>query len=193
MYAKYQTDVIVLGSREVGEADKTFSIFTRDFGLVRARASAVRGEKSKMRYALQNYSHANVSLVRGKRGWRIAGARAYQGLMSLPDIKPVSAFARVAELVLRLVGVDEKNEYLFETLCGAHKALHSGATTETVEILCVSRVLYSLGYLSVEALNTVLFTHAKYETDHAAEVVHMRDTLLSSINHALNETQLINR
>lgn len=193
MYQKYQTDAIVLGSREVGEADKTFSLLTRDFGLVRARASAVRTEMSKMRSALQNYAQTNISLVRGKRGWRIAGARASRGFSIATDPKAVSAMARVAELTLRLVGYDEKNDYLYETLSGAQAALVRGGTAETIEILCVARVLYSLGYLSVEALETILFTHANYETSHAQEAEGLRDTLLASINHALTETQLVSR
>src|SRR5665213_2708544 len=75
MYQKYHTEALVLGSRESGEADKVFALFTRDFGLVRARASSVRSESSKMRYALQKYSRASISLVRGKRGWRILDTR----------------------------------------------------------------------------------------------------------------------
>ena len=193
MYQKYQTDTIVLGSREIGEADKIFSLFTRDFGLVRARASAVRSEKSKMRNALQNYSQTNVSLVRGKQGWRLAGARAGQGFGGTVAPKAISAMARIAELTLRLVGHDERNDYLYETLAGAHVALLSGGKVETIEILCVARILYSLGYLSVEALETILFTHADYGTSHETEAEKLRDTLLSSINHALTETQLINR
>ncbi|KKW47559.1 MAG: repair protein RecO protein, partial [Candidatus Kaiserbacteria bacterium GW2011_GWA2_58_9] len=74
MYQKYHTEALVLGNRERGENDRVFTLYTEEFGLVRARASAVRTEASRMRYALQNYSRARVALVRGKRGWRIGGA-----------------------------------------------------------------------------------------------------------------------
>src|SRR3989344_5353808 len=74
MYQKYHTEAIVLGNPERGESDRVFTLYTEEFGLVRARASAVRSEKSRMRYALQNYSRAHVALVRGKHGWRIGGA-----------------------------------------------------------------------------------------------------------------------
>ena len=84
MYQKYNTEALILGSWESGESDRVFALFTRDFGLVRARATAVRAERSKMRYALQSYAHANVSLVRGKRGWRLAGATALHGAMGDP-------------------------------------------------------------------------------------------------------------
>lgn len=191
MYQKYQTDALVLGSREQGEADKTYALFTRDFGLVWARASAVRRESSKMRYALQNYSLANVSLVRGKRGWRAAGARA---IAAAPhETSALSTIARIAELTQKLVTGEEKNEYLFETLAGAHHALVKGVSIQEIEILCVARVLYSLGYISNEALKSVLFTHADYSIKDAADASVIREKLLASINQALTETQLVRR
>src|ERR1700722_9334835 len=159
MYQKYQTDALVLKSYDQGEADKSFALFTHDFGLIRARASAVRTEKSKMRFSLQNYSRANVGLVGGKRGWRLAGASCAQSASA--PVTSVAAFARISELVLRLVQGEEQNEYLFAALSEAHEALMQKEFTlwPTIEIVCVARVLYALGYLSNEALETTLFTH----------------------------------
>ena len=190
MYQKYQTDALLLGSREMGEADKVHALYTRDFGLVRARAGAVRWEKSRMRYALQNYSRARVSLVRGKRGWRIAGARPRQGFTLLQNTRSVAAFARISELVLKLVQGEEQNEYLFSALAEAHGALLHGTESALVEIICVARVLYALGYISTEALSTTLFTHTDYALEHLREVEKKRDKLLSSINRAISETHL---
>src|SRR5665213_2633285 len=160
MYQKYQTDVIVVGARESGEADKTFALYTRDFGLVRARATSVRSEKSKMRYALQSYARADVALVRGKNGWRLAGASAATSAIG-KDTSGVSAFARVSDLILKLVAGEERNEYLFETLSHAHTALmrESVEAHATIEIVAAARIMYALGYISAEALETALFTH----------------------------------
>jgi DNA repair protein RecO (recombination protein O) len=189
MYQKYQTEALVLGSREYGEADKVFALYTPDFGLIRARASAVRTAGSKMRYALQNYNRVSLALVRGKRGWRVAGA---QSLQSAPRYsKGVSAFARVSELVLRLVQGEEAHQYLFSVLCEAHQALQSESDAwATIEIVCVARVLYALGYLSTEALDTTLFAHTTYATEHLLEASQLQDKLLQSINKAITETQL---
>lgn len=190
MYQKYSTDALVLGSREQGEADKVFALYTRDFGLVWARASAVRTEHSKMRAALQSYSSALVSLVRGRRGWRLAGAASE---MSSIGKRPegIAAFARIAELVLRLIGGDEKNEYLYETLVMAHETLLDAETdAPTVEIVCVARVLYALGYLSAEALETTLFAHTAYGLPELEEAGRKREQFLASINRAISETQL---
>jgi len=190
MYQKYNTDALILGSREQGEADKVFSLYTRDFGLVRAKATSVRSEHSKMRYAMQRFSRANVSLVKGKRGWRAAGASATKSASG--DIKGISTFARISELVLRLVHGEEKNEYLFAALAEAHDALMQEKCDAwaTIEIVCVARILYVLGYISNEALSMALFTHTAYTGESLLEAETMKDKLLSSINKAIAETQL---
>jgi recombinational DNA repair protein (RecF pathway) len=190
MYQKYQTDALVLGSRETGEADRTYALYTKDFGLVRARASSVRSEKSRMRYALQNYSLAHVSLVKGKRGWRLAGATARKSAGD--DMHGVAAFARISELTARLVQGEEKNDYLFAALAEAHEALMRDVCEAfgTIEIVCVARILYALGYISNEALSSALFTHTAYTGEHLLEAETMRDKLLYSIDKAIAETHL---
>src|SRR3989338_5138616 len=190
MYQKYQTEALVLGSVERGEADKVFALYTRDFGLVRARASAVRAECSRMRYAIQNYSCIHAALVRGRRGWRVGGAIARTGPYG--GIKSISVFARIARLVLRLVAGDEKNEYLYTALAAAHGALMDKKCEAqgAIELVCVARVLYALGYLSSEALSTALFTHTAYTGESLLEAETLRDKLLSSINKAIAETKL---
>lgn len=190
MYQKYHTEAIVLRSYESGEADRTIALLTRDFGLVRARATSVRSEKSKMRYATQHFTHSAVSLVRGKRGWRIAGATA----RSLPkgDGRGIAAFARIAELAVRLVAGEEKNEYLFDVILEAHRVLMTKDTSAipTIEIVCVARVLFALGYISAEALQTTLFSHTQFGNEHLQEAEVLKETILKSINRAISETHL---
>lgn len=185
MYQKYQTEAIVLRSYERGEADRVFALYTKEFGLVWARASAVRRESSKMRYALQNYALASVSLVRGARGWRAAGAQARAH-------STAASFARAAKLIERLVGGEEKNDYLFDTLIEAHAAFLQEPVEKhpTIELLCVARILYALGYVSADALGTALFSHVAYALPDLAEAEATRLKLLASVNKALSETHL---
>ncbi|OGG57898.1 hypothetical protein A2853_03125 [Candidatus Kaiserbacteria bacterium RIFCSPHIGHO2_01_FULL_55_17] len=189
MYQKYYTEALVLGSRERGEADRVFVLYTEDFGLVYARASAVRKETSRMRYALQHFSRARVALVRGKHGWRLGGA-TIEEVSESPE--GIATFARIARLVLRLVAGEERNEYLFAALAEAHGVLMKSGREAfaTIEIVCVARTLFALGYLSSEALETAIFTHTAYTGELLSEAETMRDKLLSSINRAIAETHL---
>lgn len=196
MYEKYQTEALILGGRNIGEADKILTLYTRDFGLVRARVSAIRAEGSRMRYALQNFSRVQVALVRGARGWRVAGALP-NGAPVQTSLLGVPTFARIAHLTMRLSG-EEKNDYLFEALSGAHAALARVSADEhaTVELMCVARILYALGYISKEALDLsapreiALFTHATYVSEYLKNAEELRDKLLPTINRAIAETHL---
>ena len=190
MYQKYYTEALILRSRDSGEADRIYTLYTKDFGLVVARASAVRSEHSRMRYALQSYSRATVALIKGRRGWRLAGAAALSRAEAVSQGLPT--FVRIAELLLRLVTEQERNEYLFAVLAETHGALLKGEhkTHATIEIVCVARILYALGYLSPEALETALFAHTAYTGDHLHEAEVLREKLLASINRAITEAQL---
>ena len=187
MYQKYQTDAIVLRSYERGEADRVYALYTKEFGSLWARASAVRRESSRMRYALQNYALASVSLVRGTAGWRVAGARAITMIGT-----GGATFARIGKLVERLVGGEGQNEYLFLTLADAHAALQREPKElhGAIELLAVARVLYTLGYVSADALGTALFTHTAFTHTELQEAETARGKLLSSVNKALSETHL---
>ncbi len=191
MYAKYQTDALVLGTNARGEADKLITLYTHDFGLVRARASAVRSEKSRMRYALQLFSRSQVALVRGARGWRVTGSLA-GSLIPTTAREGLSAFARIAQLLERLVSGEEQNTVLFSIVSDAHRALSSASAEKQpiIELVCVARILHNLGYLSTEALGSALFAQTSYSDEYLHEAEHVRTPLLTSVNRALSETQL---
>lgn len=191
MYQKYQTDALVLRSYERGEADRIFALFTREFGFVWARASAVRREASKMRYALQSGARSNVSLVRGSRGWRLAGASAVSHI-DVQNKSGAATFTRLAQLLERLTAGEEANQFLFEMLIEAQEALmrEPKESHPVIELVSVARMLYALGYLSTEALGTALFTQTSLAPAHLSEAEGQKQKLLSSVNKALSETQL---
>lgn len=75
-YKTYTTEGLVCGSTISNTSDKSYLLFTKDAGMLWATARSVREERSKQRYALQDFSHLRVSLVKGKSGWRIGSAEA---------------------------------------------------------------------------------------------------------------------
>ena len=74
MYHIHTTHALVVGMLPVGEKHYFVNLFTKDFGMIRAKAQSVRVNVSKLRFALQEYSFVNISLVRGKDTWRITNA-----------------------------------------------------------------------------------------------------------------------
>lgn len=161
-YAVYNTRGFILSSAPSGEASKIYSVYTEDFGLIRARAQSVRLIQSKLRYNLDDYAFCSLSLVRGREVWRLTGSQSLEGA---GIVRP--ARARVLNLVRRLVHGEEKNEKLF----GALLALADGGEPDEVALL--SRVLSALGYLDLDSLGD------KTERER-----------VDAINKALKETQL---
>ena len=115
MHHKYNTEAFILKSLHHKDADKIYFLFTEDFGLVRAVATGVRLQKSKLRYHLSDFNCLNVSLVRGKDYWRIVGAEHSDDFIKGGKIdKEISDFfGKLFSLLLRLVHGEEKNKELF--------------------------------------------------------------------------------
>lgn len=191
MYAKYQTDALVLGTVPHGEADARVTLYTKAFGLVHVRASSLRRESSRMRYGLQSYMRSHVSLVRGASGWRAAGAVSHT---SLGDAcrEARASFARIARLVVRLVPHEDVNESLYVILEHAHLSFGRAASSECalMELVCVARMLHALGYLSTNALGSVYKAEPSFTPDVLSFASINMDSLLVSVNRALSETHL---
>lgn len=182
-YVTYTTDAIVCGSVEYGAADRIFFLFTEDAGMVSARGTSVREEKSKMRFALTDFSYARVSLVRGKYGWKIVGAASEDNVyFALTDRYARGAVRNLLRLVRRVITGEEGHAKLFHILIdGVELIRKRPADAEVLELLVVLRMLHALGYISPRA------EYRRYlDTDTLADI---------SIpeNYALPEKALIKR
>tara|TARA_B100000508_G_scaffold132869_1_gene122227 strand:+ start:3687 stop:4265 length:579 start_codon:yes stop_codon:yes gene_type:complete len=75
-YQTYTTEALVCGTFDKNTADRSYLLLTKRAGMVFADARSVRSEKSRQRYALQDFSRVRVSLVKGKAGWKIGSIEA---------------------------------------------------------------------------------------------------------------------
>ena len=137
-YHIYTTKGIVLAERPVREADRVYSILTREFGLIRATATGVRKEASKLRGALEPFIISSISLVRGKEYCRATSAESIQ------RISPSLNIARPLALVEKLVQGEVPHPELFDAV---EQEVISSSDDEMFETRFVSRILFRLGYL----------------------------------------------
>lgn len=70
------TDAIVLSRTDVGEADAVFSLYTKEYGKIRARAQGVKKENAKLRGHLETLVLSRVGFVVTKNGERLIYAEA---------------------------------------------------------------------------------------------------------------------
>lgn len=135
---------MVLSERPLREADRIYTIMTRDLGLVQATALGVRKESSKLRGNIEPFSLSSISLVRGREHWRATSAEFMQNISSSPTV------LRPLALLEKLVQGEAPHPELFDVVEEA--VLSSGPYDEVFETRLVSEILFHLGYLKKEDL-----------------------------------------
>jgi len=95
-------------------ADRTYLLFTEVAGMVFATARSAREERSKQRYALQDFAHVRVSLVKGKGGWRIGSVEAITNYyLAAPDRAVRGTVVGVVQFLRRLLTGEESQPAVF--------------------------------------------------------------------------------
>jgi DNA repair protein RecO (recombination protein O) len=195
MHHIFHTQAFILSSRPQGEANMVYSLYTRELGLIRATAQGVRLEKSKLRYALQDFSVARIDLVRGKDIWRITSATPgflYTEVQS--HVVGMRLLTRTSALIERLVqGESEVHEHIYDDVLAL---LHYLDTTsyevkryETAELCFVLRLLKELGYIG-NYEQYALYTREDFLFSDIEHVSFDKKTLVFEINRALRESHL---
>lgn len=150
-YTTYTTEAIVCGSKDSHTSDRSFLLFTHDGGMLWATARSVREEKSKQRYALQDFSIIRVSLVKGKSGWRIGSVEA----ISNPFMEAGTRAARagvsaVVKQLRRFLHGEESSQTIFKDTVLALSCLTQAEAEDIVDLQnqFTLRLLNTLGYIA---------------------------------------------
>lgn len=172
----YQTEGIILGKGNFGEANSVLFIFTEKFGRISVMAQGVRHLKSKLRYNLSAFSFSKISLVKGKEFWRIVDAEEVispKKIMS--DNSKTNLFSKIINLLNRMIHGEEKNEIVWQQIKDLFILLNekdlNTEELDNIEISVVLSILYSLGYIEE--------THFKTKKES-----------IMAINNALRESHL---
>ncbi len=194
MHHIYHTRGIILGSTPTRESNRFYKILTDDLGLVGASAQAVREGKSKLRYALQDFSLVTLDLVRGKEVWRITSATeevSYQNIKA--DKRRLKLFARFCSVVQRLVHGEGREDALLLDMRKAFEFLEKAPLPAPLEMafetLATFRVLVFLGYLDCKGHEEFCVTGA-WDTELLLAFEKKRLAVIPAINEALHASQL---
>ena len=194
MHHIYHTHGFILSSRNTGEANKMLTIYTREMGLVRAMVQGIRLHKSKLRFALQDFSYVNVDFVRGKDIWRVTSAKH---ISSFPLARRSTAslilMTRVSSLIERLCVGESPNENIFDDFIQAFYLLDdesiSTSSREALELHLILRIMNSLGYIGDSAILSK-YLSSSFDYSKIESLLKERQSIIAHINKALNESQL---
>lgn len=157
MRHKYVTRAIVLGRYAARESGVMLTLLTEDLGLVRAKAEGLRKPGAKLASALQTLCECDVTLIRGRDGWRLAGALLTENRFRTLSPDARSRAARVASLFLRLMPPDAHEAGFFALYTDFLKELGDSPveTQDTAECMAALSLLIMLGLDSGPATESI--------------------------------------
>jgi len=152
-YRTYTTRAVVCGSRDSYTSDRSYLLFTEDAGMIWASARSVRMEKSKQRYALQDFSILRVSLVRGRSGWKIGSSEALgNGFLAATTREERGIVTAMTRLLRRYVHGEEVLPAVFADTVATFDFV-SVAEPDAYDPLLqlyTLRLLHALGYVRTD-------------------------------------------
>lgn len=102
--AQYETEAVVLGVRNWGEADKMLRLFSREHGKITAAAFGSRRPKSPLAGGLQMFHTVELTLSTGERVDTVRGCRLVHRFPHLESDLVAMAYASfIAEVLLELM------------------------------------------------------------------------------------------
>jgi DNA repair protein RecO (recombination protein O) len=143
-----KTEAIVLRQYDFGEADKVITLYTKEFGKLKAVAKGVRRTKSRFGSSMELFSHNNIMLyMQRKRDlYVVTGSniiRTHRELREDFDLFITGSY--IAELVDKLTEPEEPNRRLFslilETFCQIPKQ-----DRDVIIAIFVTKFLINAGY-----------------------------------------------
>ncbi len=189
MRHKYETRAIVLSRSPVGEASTFIVLLTNELGLVRTLSQGVRKSGAKLAHALTTFAESDIVLVRGKDGWRLAGAILSENWFArLGRASPRERAGRICSLLLRLVAGEVSDQKLFPIIRGFFDALSTlkDEMHEASEILTALRILAVLGFDD----GGIRGIPSDFTQPLLAEILKNRISYIARINNGINASGL---
>lgn len=148
-YQTYTTKALVCGTFNRNTADRSYLLFTREAGMLYADARSVREERSRQRYALQDFSLVRVSLIKGKLGWKVGSIEAQKNYYhTAHDKEARGSVVSLFRLLRRFVKGEEAAPDLFDYVVSAFEELSKEIIERQFVLLAVKvHVLAVLGYV----------------------------------------------
>jgi DNA repair protein RecO len=189
-YKTYTSEAIVVMSRDRLSADCVVRLFTEEAGMIDARAQSVREEKSKMRYALQPFSRVRITVVRGKREWRLTGVECRgNSFFTAGDRAARGNLVKLMKFINRFVVGEEPHKALYhEVLCGMAHLEQDGS--DIAFHVVAFRLLAHLGYMAPEGELYHVWSAPTLQAAITYTLETARHSLEESVAHALTVSHL---
>ena len=152
MYRVHHTEGIILAASDSGEADRMYTVYTKDYGKLSIFAKGVRHEKSKLRYHLCLFARLRLSFVEGKDILRLIDAKELEAPST--DERAWFIARRSAAFICRMVAGSERDAELWGVITSTFHLFATGSEIPlSFDDEFKARLLNRLGYLEDERAN----------------------------------------
>lgn len=117
MAIHYRTQGFILKKVDLGEADRIFTIFTKDFGKLEILAKAIRKIGSKLRGGMELFYLSDIEFIQGKTHKTLTDTILIKRFSNLrKDLKRLKIVFDISEIINNLIKGEEKDEKVWELL-----------------------------------------------------------------------------
>jgi DNA repair protein RecO (recombination protein O) len=143
----YQTEAIIIKRLNLGEADRILTLYTPDYGKVKAVAKGSRRPKSKLGGHVELLTHSILLLARGRNLDIITQAQTINCFLPLKDdLKRMSYGLYISELIDSFTEERIENREIFRLTCDTLQQLTQTATAGITLRYFELRLLDNSGY-----------------------------------------------
>lgn len=143
----YSDTGIILKRRDFGEADRLYSIYTREHGKIEAIAQGARKIKSKLAAHLEPLTLGEFMFANGRRIERLIQARSQESFSVLKNNLPLLGQANfIADILDNLTKQGERDWRVFNLLQESLALLNGQSETVGLEQCFAIKLLQLLGF-----------------------------------------------
>lgn len=150
MAVHYKTQGVIIKKKDVGEANRIFTVFTLEFGKVSLWAVSERKINSKLRGGVEQFSLSQLEFVEGKNKMVLIEAVCQdQRSFIKKDLLKLQASHRMCELLDKLTPEGQKDEALWNLLENSFFSLGEQGSPKKVYEQFENRILELAGYAGI--------------------------------------------
>jgi DNA repair protein RecO (recombination protein O) len=144
-----KTEAIVLKNNSIGETDKMATLFTKNYGKLRAVAKGARRSKSRFVNAIRPFMVANYVIFEGQNYYYIDQWELIESHKNIEkDLVKFSVASYISETVNKILEENQKSEKLYQFLKYSFKAVDELQIDPLIFIASYNLKLVSLlGYM----------------------------------------------
>lgn len=117
MFIHYRTQGLILKKEDLGEADRLFTIYSRDFGRLKILGKGIRKISSKLRSGMEIFYLSEIEFIQGKTYKTLTDAILIEKFENLrKDLKRLSIAYKISEVLDNLIKGQERDEKIWHLL-----------------------------------------------------------------------------